>query len=922
VPPSWDEVTGKPTEFPPSDHTHPEFDELGDRIDAIEDAITEDGGFVDAPDDGKLYGRQSEDWAEVVIPDVVDPDWDSITGKPTEFPPEDHTHVVADITDFDPTDYQPAGDYLTDADSDGKQYARQDGAWAEVIAGGGDGNAAIISDTAPENATEGDLWFCSLVGSEGFFCFSDDPNGGEGYWFEVSTPSKGGDGNGDDNGASVDLSNYVQKPSSTDSWMVYKDGWAPVTTDLVLTNSDIAFRDSKGRFKSTREIPELNNQLEVNRWFYEQLESIPEDVDLTGYATETYVDDSISAIPPADLTGYATETYVDDSISAIEFPVEEAPTSGLVYGRANGTWVEVTGGEGGGGTGGAGSINLAYDKLTPDGTADTFDLTLGGDAREPLGATNLLVSVNGVIQEPGVAFTTTGSTITFTEVPQADDSIDFIVELTNGSHWELNGVNLEYAGEGTKVVVDQLQANGDAVFMGSVGIGTDDPKGDLSVANANGGVFEFLPSSDNNFIRSYDRTASSYVPYAVQALTHSFNMGNNNSALFINESGLVGIGMTPVSVTFDLSAKEQLAEWKTKAKKASWPIVTKGAFEQEPTEDLVAEWMETRTAGDKLQVAGRAWFSRGATSDQGIQIESNSSANYIMAHGVNKPVTIWNLDDTNGDIIFRHTSASTASLSLKKDGNAVFSGSVSSGSIRPKYGATADLIIDAQNAGGASCFSVDARGDGNFFGTVTANSVTIEAGGVNVGTWGIWRAASHHCGVGFFGSSSADTALLPLNNDGGPVDGTVSLGSSTYKFKDAHFSGSITLNTVDNPIKLYAPDPTKYTIGTEQNGNIKYRSYNRHAFIISDSQIALGEPTIYAVGNIVSTGTVNGTRVVQDGSPVIDAKGLISTLATLRNATKDETTLEGLRDSIGNAIGGLIEKFEAEIATMPAGDES
>jgi len=32
----------------------------------------------------------------------------------------------------------------------------------------------------------------------------------------------------------------------------------------------------------------------------------------------------------------------------------------------------------------------------------------------------------------------------------------------------------------------------------------------------------------------------------------------------------------------------------------------------------------------------------------------------------------------------------------------------------------------------------------------------------------------------------------------------------------------------------------------------------------------------------------------------------------------DETTLEGLRDSIGNAIGGLIEKFEAEIAAMPA----
>jgi hypothetical protein len=26
--------------------------------------------------------------------------WSGISGKPTEFPPEDHEHVVADITDF------------------------------------------------------------------------------------------------------------------------------------------------------------------------------------------------------------------------------------------------------------------------------------------------------------------------------------------------------------------------------------------------------------------------------------------------------------------------------------------------------------------------------------------------------------------------------------------------------------------------------------------------------------------------------------------------------------------------------------------------------------------------------------------------------------------------------------------------------
>jgi hypothetical protein len=68
-----------------------------------------------------------------------------------------------------------------------------------------------------------------------------------------------------------------------------------------------------------------------------------------------------------------------------------------------------------------------------------------------------------------------------------------------------------------------------------------------------------------------------------------------------------------------------------------------------------------------------------------------------------------------------------------------------------------------------------------------------------------------------------------------------------------------------------------------------------------------------AAPNITSYG-----QIIQDGSPVIDAKGLISTLSTLRNATKDETTLEGMRDALADAIGGLIEGLEHQIATMPA----
>lgn len=62
------------------------------------------------------------------------------------------------------------------------------------------------------------------------------------------------------------------------------------------------------------------------------LDENPPQVDLTGYATEEYVDNAISAIPEVDLsdyalkteipstTGLATEKYVDDAIAGLEIP--------------------------------------------------------------------------------------------------------------------------------------------------------------------------------------------------------------------------------------------------------------------------------------------------------------------------------------------------------------------------------------------------------------------------------------------------------------------------------------------------------------------------------------------------------------------------------------------------------------------------
>ena len=125
-----------------------------------------------------------------------------------------------------------------------------------------------------------------------------------------------------------------------------------VTTSMVGLEPDDALRNTRGQFMPTKELPELNNQKDANRFLASELQRLEQeidgieagggDVDLSDYATIEYVDETelnvlnaainvakdgdaalqaqIDELEAPDLTGYATETYVDDSIAAIEFP--------------------------------------------------------------------------------------------------------------------------------------------------------------------------------------------------------------------------------------------------------------------------------------------------------------------------------------------------------------------------------------------------------------------------------------------------------------------------------------------------------------------------------------------------------------------------------------------------------------------------
>ena len=56
--------------------------------------------------------------------------------------------------------------------------------------------------------------------------------------------------------------------------------------------------------------------------------------------------------------------------------------------------------------------------ITPDGVSQSFNLD------QPTTAVGILVSINGTVQRPGVAYTVSGTTITFAEIPTTTDIVD------------------------------------------------------------------------------------------------------------------------------------------------------------------------------------------------------------------------------------------------------------------------------------------------------------------------------------------------------------------------------------------------------------------------------------------------------------------------------------------------------------------
>jgi hypothetical protein len=168
-------------------------------------------------------------------------------------------------------------------------------------------------------------------------------------------------------------------------------------------------------------------------------------------------------------------------------------------------------------------------QITPDGTSDTYTLTQSATT------VGTMVSINGVLQTPGVAYTIADTSITFTEIPLATDIID--VRFLGAA------VTINSTLADDLIISGNLTVNGNIVntnniyTYGNTQVAAyllENPQGGTTYSNAN--VKSYLTHFDGNIIPSAN------VTYSLGDSTHQWkDLWVSNNTIYI--------GNTPITVS-------------------------------------------------------------------------------------------------------------------------------------------------------------------------------------------------------------------------------------------------------------------------------------------------------------------------------------------------------------------------------------
>ena len=166
-----------------------------------------------------------------------------------------------------------------------------------------------------------------------------------------------------------------------------------------------------------------------------------------------------------------------------------------------------------------------------NGTASGFTLAAGGQGVIPGLAQNVLLSLGGVIQQPGTDYTVSGSGITFTTPPLSGTTFFATV---------LGDVQAVGTPSDGTVLPASIATSGTFVFPNITTTGT------TLIASGNASTPSLAIIGDTN--------TGLYSPGADQLAISTGGTGR----LFVNSSGRLGIGTGSPAVTLDVSATDAI----------------------------------------------------------------------------------------------------------------------------------------------------------------------------------------------------------------------------------------------------------------------------------------------------------------------------------------------------------------------------
>jgi hypothetical protein len=210
---------------------------------------------------------------------------------------------------------------------------------------------------------------------------------------------------------------------------------------------------------------------------------------------------------------------------------------------------------------------------------------------------------------------------------------------------------------------------------------------------------------------------------------------------------------------------------------------------------------------------------------------------------------------------------------------------------------------------------------GGFNGTYSGPHVTFTC----TDTTSVLRLDGPNCGIKMSGTGSTGK-YIRLSQDkieflkGDYSASLLSIDDSGLVKTNNNFGGTSFTSTVNGATLL-----TMYGNAIANSGSLGAGLYFSNSaanptitpcigdtFVNTDNKVALGNPS-YRFTKVYAVGGVSATRrhTQNDGEAVLSVGDLIEVFESLREATKEEKTMEGLRDAIGNCVGGIVERLEA-----------